>query len=382
MNEEKMHVLKIKPNDNLFLGDGKRFDKGESTWLESRLMPYPSVFYGSICSLMLQLNQKRSNRYINDTKDKEDEYDDPRKSLTIRNIYLYDEENRDVYMKAPLDLFINKYRKCRYGSFKKLEDNVKGSIVNGELNYFLFNDKKNFQRVEDLYIKKSSFENGYFYDREIDFYGIDHFVTKDYKVGIQRKNGMAEEEHLYRIDLTQFNDRKWSYLVEYNIKDEWWKESPSKKLEQGYLKLGGENKSCKYWDVSHEEILKKDEEIENYKNLSNRVKIYISAPFISKKGFLVDFKESKESKQPIKVLGVSNKKPLFIGGYDMRAREHKPMYKAIPEGSIYLLESEAFQTTIKEIKEYIKDQMRAENSLIKSGFNQFEIIPYRMIEES
>ncbi|SHJ74306.1 CRISPR-associated protein Cmr3 [Caminicella sporogenes DSM 14501] len=370
-----MKVLKIKPNDNLFFGNGKRFDKGESIWLESRLMPYPSVFYGAICSLMLQLNKTCSNRYINNKNNTED---DPRKYLTIRKIYIYDEKNKDVYMKAPLDLFVYK-NKCSYGIFRKIESNVCTSSK--DMSYFLFNDKKDFKRADEFYIKRSSFYNGYFYGKEVDFYEAHRFITQAYKVGIQREKGMTKDEHLYRIDLTQFNDTKWSYLVEYEIKDEWWNESDYTGLDRGYLKLGGENKSCKYWDVTDEQILKQYKDENDYKNKSKLVKLYISSPFISKYGgYQIIFKDSDKGNKAIKVLGISNKEPLFIGGYDMRTG-HKPMYKAIPEGSIYLLESDYFEgQIIKEIKKYIKEQIflyDEEDSIIKSGFNQFEVVPYR-----
>ena len=81
-------VMQIKPNDNLFLGSGKNFAKGENTWLGTRLIPYPSVFYGAICSLMLTQNGERRKKYI-DNKELDS---DPRKYLNIGNIYLYNDK--------------------------------------------------------------------------------------------------------------------------------------------------------------------------------------------------------------------------------------------------------------------------------------------------
>ncbi|WP_432408174.1 type III-B CRISPR module-associated Cmr3 family protein [Wukongibacter sp. M2B1] len=361
-----MRVLKVTPNDNSFFGTGKRFKKGESTWIETKLIPYPSVFYGSICSLMLQLNKTRADRYIG----KGTSEDDPREFLKIGNIYLYDKENKDIYIKAPLDLYLDEENnnQCHYGEFRELGREV--NVSNKDMKYFIFKKKSSLKRVDDLYITRSSFYNSYYYKKPyIDFYNPSKFFSLDYKVGIQTDKGKAKDEHLYRIDLMQFNDYKFNYLIEYEIDNKWWEGSKVKNIDKGYLKLGGENKSCKYVDVTEDNILKKYEKIYSIKNNSDLVKLYFSSPGIYREdGYIPSFKEDK-----IKVVGISNSKPYHIGGYDMRTG-HKPMYKAITDGSVYLLEcSEFIDESIKNIKKMIDKYINM--GLQEDGLNKFEVIP-------
>ncbi|WP_230869117.1 type III-B CRISPR module-associated Cmr3 family protein [Iocasia frigidifontis] len=311
-----MKMLKIKPNDNLFFGDGKRFDKGESAWLHSKLLPYPSAFKGAIASVMLKLNKIRRDNYIGKQYDAKN---DPRKYLRIGRVFLYDEKNYDLYMPAPLDLFINKKNKCKYGLFSKITKNYTSSL--NELEYLLYSPGKQFERVEDSYINHRSFYNSYLntYD-SIGFISREQIISSAYKVGIQkdRKKGNAQEDHLYRIDLTEFKGDSWSYLVEYDIKDKWWEGSKINSLGDGYLKLGGENKSCKYYELSAEKIINHYSKMDRLINETEFVKLYFMSPVIFNNG---SFKPSfTDLKIDITVVGASTVKPYYIGGFDMKKK--------------------------------------------------------------
>ena len=43
-------TLKIEPWDTVMFRDGTLLDKKTSNYVESRFFPYPSVFYGAICT--------------------------------------------------------------------------------------------------------------------------------------------------------------------------------------------------------------------------------------------------------------------------------------------------------------------------------------------
>lgn len=370
-----MRLLKIKPNDNLFLGSGKRFDKGESAWLHSRLMPYPSVFNGAIAALMLRLNDNRRTQYISNKQEK----DDPRNFLKIGKVYLYDEENRDVYMPAPLDLFIFKRGRCSYGVFRRLDSNYVSSA--SRLEYFLFPQEKTSERADEMYIKRTSFYNSYMDTEDsIGFLAKGDIMASSYKVGIQKdeKKGTSKEDHLYRIDLTEFKDDRWSYLVEYSIKDDWWG-SDAKGLGDGYLKLGGENKSCKYYDILPENIMydyEKEKKVYETKNETEFVKLYFMSPVIfNHYSYMPTLVDSK-----VQVVGGSSSKPYYIGGFDMKKGRSKNMYRAVPEGAVYVLKSEAFKNKpLGEIKEEVSSLLEKDfkeyQRFYKEGFGRFEIIP-------
>lgn len=364
-------VMRIKPCDNLFLGMGKQFIKGESTWLGTRIIPYSSVFQGAIASLMLAKNKKRKKDYI----DKGNYSSDPRKYLKIGRIYLYDYKSEDVYMAAPLDLILDEYNNCHFLSIKKIESNIRTSI--GAVSHLFFNEiNSDSERTDGMFIKYSNFYNSYFDTREsMDIIKYSDIVSDSYKVGIQLdENRIVKEGYLYRIDLTEFNENAeegWSYLVEYYIEDSWWGETTNQ-IEKGYLKLGGENKACKFWCYDFDYLLEDYRDIYERNNESEYVKIVLTVP--------CEFKSNtwKPDFKSIEVIAATTGKAYDIGGFDMKLKIPKPMNKAVPEGSVYVLKSKEFKNkTLDSIKQIIRnnDVLKKEMYDILSEFDWFEVVP-------
>ena len=78
---------------------------------------------------------------------------------------------------------------------------------------------------------------------------------------------------------------------------------------------------------------------ENVKNF----KVIFSTPAIFEKGWLPKWIDEKTligeyNDLKLKLLAAAIGKPLSIGGFDMKKRMPKPMYKAIPAGSVYYFE--------------------------------------------
>jgi CRISPR-associated protein Cmr3 len=358
--------MEIKPNDNLFLGSGKNFIKGESTWLGTRLMPYPSVFYGSICSLMLSLNEDKKEEYIKNNCEKAD----PRKYLKIGNVYLYNERNKHTYIPAPLDIFIDEDKKgqCYISELEKVDNNV---ICSVNIPY-LFMCPESSERADGMFISLNTFYDNYYYnDDEIDVICSDDIVSNSYKVGIERnKNYTVKEGNLYRIDLTEFKEdenNSWSYLVEYEIKNNWWSNKENS-IKKGYLKLGGENKVCRYYskdiDIVSDYSYVEDEEEYDY------VKLILMSPFIKKND---DWKLNIKN---VNIIAASVGKSYNVGGFDLEYMLPKPMRKALPEGSIYILDvSRLADRTIRSITDYINgSQIFSQQQ--KYGFGKFKIVPF------
>ncbi|WP_242957624.1 type III-B CRISPR module-associated Cmr3 family protein [Clostridium cochlearium] len=368
LSEDKIHcdkVMQIKPRDNLFLGTGKNFNKTENAWLNTMLMPYPSVFYGAICSAMLANNEFRKKAYIYNKKLESD----PRKYLKIKNIYLYDDKNNDVYIKAPLDLYINKKGEIYYGDIRKIKSNMNCSLE--DISYLFFNSKKDEnERCDGMFIKRNNFYNSYYYNRDsLSILKPLEIVENSYKVGIERDNNyVAKEGHLYRVDLTEFKDKKWSYLIEYGVENSWWKGKNNKILDKGYLKLGGENKVCEFYSYKRNEKLMDCSHVYDEKNHIGYVKMVLTSPCIFE-----NYNWKPSFKNDIKVVAAATGKPYNLGGFDIVIRHPKPMYKVIPEGSVYILKSELFKgKSLKKIKTIIYQE-----NIIKKipGFGQFEIVP-------
>ena len=368
---EFSNVIQIKPNDNLFFGNGKNFSKGENTWLSTRLIPYPSVFYGAICSLMLSQNEERRKNYI----DNKDLRSDPREYLTLGNVYLYNEETDEVYMSAPMDLFLDEDENCHYGIIKKIKNNIKCSEE--RIPYLFFNQiKGESERVDGMFIKREIFYDSYYeLDKSIGVIKPYDITTNSYKVGIERdQNYVAKENYLYRIDLTEFNSNKWSYLVEYDIEDSWWN-LKSKNIKYGYLKLGGENKVCRFHDCQKNKFLMDNSYSYNQINKTDYIKLVLTSPCIFKKNNYIPQLKNTE------VIVASTGKPYDIGGFDMMLKMPKPMCKAVPEGSVYVLKNKDFNNkTLKEIRKIIVDEGLIDSPYDKQGFGIFEVVPLHELQ--
>ena len=348
-----MKLMKIKPNDILFFRDGKPFDAGENMWMGTSFMPNPSVFYGAIFSAILAQNSEHRNEILNLELEQ---------VLELGKVYIYDEENKDLYMSVPLDLFKNDR------GFVKM-----GRIKQDGLLYF---PDGNYERVNNQYIKVSNFKNSYTKGMagSISIYNEDKFYTNSYKVGIKKSfQKSVEKDYLYRIDLMEFKGVDWNYAVEYCIKPEY-----IKLEDKGTIKLGGEGKSCKYEildGISHK--LPYDlNQLHDYENEIcpyEKAKMILLSPGIyMKEGWRPSFENSS-----IKFhLGITDK-PLYIGGFDLKKGKAKPMYRAVVAGSIYILESEEFKDKrLCEIKDFIKASIEGDCVDNFRGFNNFEIVGY------
>lgn len=359
------NIIQIKPNDNLFLGSGKSFSKGENTWLGTRTVPYPSVFYGAICSIMLVQNEERRKKYI----DNNELDSDPRKYLSLGNVYLYNEEDDEVYMSAPLDLYLDEDEECHYAIIKKIKNNINCSEERMS-HLFFYETKGESQRADNMFIKYRNFYNSYYNtNKGIGIIKNSDIVTNSYKVGIERdKSYVAREKHLYRIDLTEFKKEKWSYLVEYNIKDSWWNEE-IKNIKNGYLKLGGENKVCRFHTYDKIKKMMIYSNLYNQKNEIEYIKMILTSPCIFKENDYIPKLKN------IEVIASSIGKSYDIGGFDMVLKIPKPMSKVVPEGSVYVLKSKDFKNkSLEKIKSTI-DEGLIDEKYKSQGFGKFELVP-------
>lgn len=370
---EYSKVLRIKPCDTLFFGSGRRFERSESTWVSSRLMPYPSVFYGAICGLMLAHYEEKKIKYL---KRNENKFD-PRDSLVMGNVYLYNEETGQTYMKAPLDLFISKTGQLEYFEIRKNPENI---ATSSRASYLFYSDKKIDEKFDDMYISINSFNNGYLImDRDVEYLRSSDMTIPSYKVGIQRNsNYVAEESCLYRIDVTEFDNGKWSYLVEYN-NDQWWDDSHSEP-QQGYLKLGGENKPCQFYvEEKNDYIADRPRDVISQ---TGYVKMVITSPYLDT-DILQWAYDSDELTDKILIYSGQIGRIEHIGGYDMVKRKSKCMHQAFPQGSILIIGSQLFKNkTMGAITDIIQEQMINKDNEIdenrykyNDGYNQFQVIP-------
>jgi len=344
-----MPYLKIKPKSSLFLGSGKPFNMGEDDWTDSFALPTPSMMFGAIFSILFKKYPDIREKVLDDKQTIE-----PTCYLETGTIYLYHEKNGTVLLPAPLDLFIEE------DSNRVVEESYNDNVITSkELEKFELitpDSQKSAKRVDNYFIDIYYLQNRNILNK---LHSFSDFAVNDAKVGIaiNKRTRTVDEGKLYRIDLTQLKS-DWSFVVEYQTtKQDFTLE------ECGLFTLGGEQKLASF------EHIKEPISITNHKqrvNISNETEfqIYFSTPAIFKKGWIFDTNEHFE------IVSASTGKPISIGGFDMKTKKQKKMYRAVPAGSVYLVELKESVNSIKELKE----RLSIESIHSKRGFGEFEIL--------
>ncbi|MBC7319179.1 type III-B CRISPR module-associated protein Cmr3 [bacterium] len=322
-------IYKIKPTDTLFFRTGRPFSMGDETWSDTIFPPYSSTFYGALRTFIIfnreGLQAFKEGRYMNDIGSPES-----KGGMRIYGPFLY--KDTTLYFPVPLDLV-------------EVKESTKRKLLPLE-----------FTDTSEIFISNYSFEKILVYKGDLDVDEpegfLDEISLKDYllgkteslyrkepfefyktelKIGISReKNTLTSKEgYLYRIPLIRLNENT-SFIIELeNIED-----IP----KEGLLQLGGEGKVALLEEVNSDLL----DNLKNLKlNLENGYfKLYLVTPSIFNNGFLpswIDKKSLEGEKDGIKVklVAVAVGKPLKIGGWDLARQEPKPMYNAVPAGSIY-----------------------------------------------
>lgn len=346
--------MKIKATDPLFFRTGKPFNMGEDSWTDSSLLPNPSVIWGAIFSSMMAQNKELRERVLNKKDINPEDY------LSIKTIYLYNEETNTVLLPAPLDLFIDEKGDVvceRYiDKFNNNENEEENEIISSfNMDQYIVPDtEKDAERVKNCFITIDSLIN-YQQKKEeqIQLYFFDDIFKSDSKIGIKRDSikKSSADNHLYRIDLTQFKE-DWSFLIDIEY------DNSLIFNKKGILKLGGEGK-VGYYDLLEYNFICSIENTMNYikEEIDNSENMVFKIILTSHSLFESIWKPN------LNIIASSVGKSISIGGYDIISNSPKSMKKYVPAGSVYLIE----RIELNEIAKAIGSN--------KNGFNQFIILP-------
>lgn len=351
-------LINIKPCDNTFFGDGTQFNFDINKNIKSKNTPYPSVFFGSIFTAILTHNDNFRKEFF-----KKGNYDHE-SILQIGQVYLFNEKEKKLYIKAPLDLFINSKNEVGFGKFEK---NITKTSLKYE--YILRSPKnKDYTRVKNMYIDIKNIYDAYLKKNRlrINLKRENQIFLKNKKIGIgiDKKSKVVEDGKLYKIEQTEFTSSDWSYVVEYKIDKEYLsqKYSKVKDLNLGYLKLGGENKASIFKTITDNRIEKKISEFKKMEKFKNNIYKII---FTSETYFIEGIEQSF-NENGIEILGISNEKPIYIGGYDMKGKGTvRKMYKGYEAGTVILVKVN--ENDSDSIYKLLK------NNSVK-GFNNYAIL--------
>ncbi len=332
-----MTVLKLKPLDTLFFGDGKPFRMGVDTVANGIFPPLPSTIFGAIRSGYIFQQENGLESFLKgdmETKIGRAVEDDYSGSFKIRSLAL----NRSYcrYYPMPLDIGISSTDKSHGRMLAPLEavDNAEYSLTKNasSIKHLIGTEDNDLKKADagDYFMSETMLEY-YFHGihKIYDLRNVNFFVALEPKVGIAREHDhTAKEGALYRANMNRFKEDT-SISVELDGISNF--EELTKIIKVGSEGKGAivEGSDDGLWDNDKFNL----SQIEDLITARKLFKVIFLTPAIFDSGWLPTFKGVK-----IKPVAASIGKPVLAGGWDMNKRWHKPMYKAVPAGSVFYYE--------------------------------------------
>jgi CRISPR-associated protein Cmr3 len=323
---------KIKPLDTLFFRDGKPFTMGSETWAEPIFPPYPSTVYGAIRTWIIF--EKGSLKNFKEGKFKEELGTPSEKgNLKIKGPLICLDNN--IYFPVPFDSLKKKgapKKEKRALFYTYCINKPEVFISDYPLENILVNRNDFVLKECDEFLDINSLKNYLMScEEQLEFTEKKEIFSYEKKTGIKRsrKTLSSEEGHLYRISMIRLK-REASFYVEI--------EGLNSYPCEGKVQLGADWKIVKI-EKTEEDLLKELREIDF--QLNNKIfKIYFATPAIFKKGWIPDWINEKNFEGnyhgiKLKLIACSIGKYKLIGGWDLANNRPKPMYKAVPSGSVY-----------------------------------------------
>lgn len=337
-------IAEIRPLDTLFFKDGKPFSRGDETWADGVFPPYPSVVYGALRTWFIS---QHAGGFSEATRKKSED-------IKINQI-CYEFGQQEILMPMPLDLAESKDKPAS----KKMEEKDKKeyevvglipeTIENTVSNYpckiaLMPPEKQLIEEVEQGFMAKSALIT-YLNTPAADFSvkKLADVVQTEPKVGIGRNyfTNAIKESMLYRVGMRR--TPAFKLLVDFDLPD-----GATVGPEASYfIKLGAENKVAEMHIAYSDRTKISSGDIELK---SRRFKLYLATPAIFiKNGWYPDLAAHNVNAT---LIAAAVGKPLHIGGFDMKGNKPKPMFKAVPAGSVFLYEA-AESENMDTLKEHL-----------------------------
>ncbi len=313
-------IWELRPLDTVFFRDSKPFSIGEETWADTIFPPFPPTIYGALRTAWFSENIKEFERLKSDNKLNSNE--DPTKDLKINNIFI--KKGADFLFPIPRDVLQNKKQEL-----KRLTVSEKSHLTSaGDMN-LLLNPTNEVYSYENCWISELDLID--YLNGDISKFGrpIEEFFEFEPKIGIARDriSHSSDEGKLYRVGMVRLKEDV-KFCVDFEGLD----------IDKDLFKLGGEGR---FVVVSK---TKKRPDIPLPDIPDNNFLCYLSTPAIFNKGWLPNWNWIDEKRLigtipdtdiQIRLLTAAIGAAKFIGGFDMAKVQPKPMYKAVPEGSVY-----------------------------------------------
>jgi CRISPR-associated protein Cmr3 len=172
------------------------------------------------------------------------------------------------------------------------------------------------------------------YEKQLKFREKKEIFSYEKKTGIKRsrKTLSSEEGYLYRIPMIRLK-KEASLFIEIDGLEQ------NNYPKGGIIQIGGEGKTTKIEKIENDDSLKVLRDL-NFNFENKTFKLYFATPAIFNKGWLPDWIDEKTfegyyKQIKLKLVACSIGKYKLIGGWDLANKRPKPMYKAVPSGSVY-----------------------------------------------
>lgn len=321
---------KITPNDTLFFRDGRPFSMGMESWAETIFPPNPSTVYGAVRSWLIF--EKGDLKSFKEGKFREElGTADDKGSLKIKGPLLI--KDNDIFFACPKDLLIEKSEKeenkLHKLAFLKRSESFISDYPLGKI--LLEKEMEKLEEAEGFLT--NIYLNDYLSKKiDIRLTPKKEIYIEEPKIGIARERltKTTKEGHLYHLPMVRLNDG-----VSIVVKIEGISNIPEKRL----LHLGGEGRTARIEKIS-DQIFKDDKGLDFNKGL---FKVYFATPAIFEKGYIPKWIDENTFEGnfdgiKLKLVCCAIGKYKLIGGWDLAKDEPKPMYRAVPAGSVYYFE--------------------------------------------
>jgi CRISPR-associated protein Cmr3 len=356
-------IIRLTPLDTFFFRDARSFEAGEDTWAQGVFPPPPSVLYGALASAYYAHKQ---NFHLSDDENTNSKQREQLQNFTITGLFLSVHDGRII---LPIPKDVVKIKDKDELQYLKRKPNTLISSVNTQ--ELLYSDEK----AEEAkgYITDSAYQRVLVKDNInlSEFYN--DILISEHKTGIGRdkQTYTTNEGELYSVSMQRFNTEKYkkcSIVIACEGID---------LPKSGILKLG--SKKAFSYTTDKDSSLTQNNFIappSKQDMKDNIFRLCFITPCIFQKGWIPEWLDENslqgtvpDTNLKLELVTAVLGKPVLLGGFNMKARKGKgfpkPMYKMIPEGSVYYFR--ILEGTYEEVVEKFHFRSMSEKSVSKEA---------------
>lgn len=383
----------IDPCDVLFFRDYKPFSGGEQSVAAVRFPPLPLPFVGALRTVMLEQllddKSRRLDHILDDPKvtNQVGGSDDPWPlSFTGPFLVSQNDEQSNLYLPCPADLLHGKDRlgEDLFFPLVPAQHSILPGVKTSKPEFILraADSQGNAESSKGVLIDARMIESYLTGDSDFDQEMIlpsEDVFRKEPRTGIALEPGKrtARQGMLYSADFVRLQKDYRLLMRVYSSAD--YIPLP----EQGSIRLGGEGKFAFFRQCQSDELFAGLEDIgqEIIKEIqdTSRFKLCLMSPAIFRQGWLPD-EVAPESftmtinSQDFMLKGAAVSKAVLVGGWDLKKKRPRTLYRALPAGSVYFFEAD--EQISEETAQLVVDKYHLQSAMQPPAYPaQQEAIP-------